>query len=199
MKELIIRISNLFKKYGIKSITMDDIAGELGISKKTLYQHFKNKIDIVYKISQFEFKKECLTLDNLTNSNSNAIKQLYSISKYIVKRNREFNSSVIYSMNKCYPQIWEKLVSQRKKYIHNLIERNFQLGIKQGFYRETINIEIIAVLYTFMLDIKVSNMLNEGLNNDYDKIFNTHFLYIIRGIANNEGIEYSEKQIQQKH
>ena len=53
MNNLLNNISTLFKKYGVKSVTMDDIASEFGISKKTLYQHFENKTDVVYNVAQF--------------------------------------------------------------------------------------------------------------------------------------------------
>jgi TetR/AcrR family transcriptional regulator, cholesterol catabolism regulator len=194
MDELINEISNLFKKYGIKSVTMDDIANKFGISKKTLYQHFKNRDEIVYRVAQYELKNECEELQKLIDLYSNAIDQLLNISKYLFGKLQNLNPSLTYDMNKYYPEIWGKLVSQRKGYIHKLIKRNFQIGIEQGIYKENFDIDIIAVFYTSILDIKGFEMYNDVLNGDFDKMFNALFMYHINGIANNKGIEYLERQ-----
>jgi len=173
---------------------MDDIACELGISKKTLYQHFENKNDVILKVTQYELKSECDELNKICILHSNAIYQILVVSKYLVCKLHNLNSSLTYDMNKYYPQIWEKLNNQRKEYLLALIKRNFQIGMKQGIYQKNLNIDIIAALYTFLLDIKGFEIYNDGLNADFDKIFKTLFIYHIHGIANQEGIEYLEKQ-----
>ena len=127
----------------------------LAYQKKTVYQHFKDKNDLIFKVSQYEFRNECDELDKLCSLYPNAIDQLLIISKYIVNKNLHYlNSSLIYGMRKYYPQIWEKLISQRKEYILALIKHNFQKGIKQGIYRGNLNTNIINVLYIFLLDIQ---------------------------------------------
>jgi TetR/AcrR family transcriptional regulator, cholesterol catabolism regulator len=192
--ELISRISELFKKYGIKSITMDDIAKELGISKKTLYQHFENKNDIVNHLTQNELKSEYEELYKLFKQHSNAIDQLLVTSKYIARNLRFLNLSLTYDMNKYYPHIWGKLISQRRESILNLISQNLKTGIEQGLYQRNLNTDIIAVFYCSLLDVKGFEIVNDSLNEDFDKMFNTLFMYHIHGIANNVGIEYLEKQ-----
>jgi TetR/AcrR family transcriptional regulator, cholesterol catabolism regulator len=194
MNELINRISNLFKKYGIKNVTMDDIAKELGISKRTLYQRFKNKNDLIFKVTQFEIKCECKELHKLCNLYPNAIDQLLSISKYLVNKLRNFNRSIIYDMNKYYPQIQEELISKRKEYILKFLKRNFQIGMKQCVYRRNLDFNIINIFYTCLLDIKGFELYHDILNGDFDKMFYTLFMYHICGIANKEGIEYLESQ-----
>lgn len=192
--ELISRISDLFKKYSIKSITMDDIAKELGISKKTLYKHFENKNDIVYQVTQGVLKSEYEGLYKLFKQYSNAIDQLLVTSKYIASNLRFLNPSLTYDMNKYYPHIWEKLISQRRESILNLINQNLKTGIEQGLYQRNLNTNIIAVFYCSLLDVKGFEIVNDSLNEDFDNMFNTLFMYHIHGIANNLGIEYLEKQ-----
>jgi hypothetical protein len=177
---------------------MDDISRELGISKKTLYQHFKNKNDLIYKVTQFELKNECVELDKLCDIHSNAYDQLLIISKYIVRKLHNLNSSLTYGMYKYYPQIWEKLNNQRKEYLLALIKQNFQTGMKQGIYRSNLNSDSITIFYTFLFDIKGFEIYKEGLNSDFDKMFNSLFMYHIWGIANNNGIEYLDKQFKNK-
>jgi TetR/AcrR family transcriptional regulator, cholesterol catabolism regulator len=193
MNELISKISNFFKKYGVRSIAMDDIAREFCISKKTLYQYFKNKKDVICKVILFEQENELTELDKLCSLHTNAIDQLLSMSRYIVNKHRKLNPALIYDMNKYYPQILEKSTGQRKEYIRMLIKRNFEMGMQQGIYRENLNIDVIAVLY--MLSLKEFEVYKEELNGNFDKIFNTFFVYSMRGIVNDEGLEYLEKQL----
>lgn len=193
MDEILSSISKLFKKCGIKCINMDDIARELGISKKTLYQHFENKNEIIYKVIQYEMQSECNDLHKLFTLYPNAIDQLHFISKYVVIKLYNLQPSLIYDINKYYPQIWGKLKNQRAEYIHTIIEQNFQLGMKQGIYRENLNTDVIAVYYTFLFDIKGFEKFREELNNDFDKMFKTLFMLHIRGIATAKGVEYLEK------
>ncbi|HAN18026.1 MAG: hypothetical protein A2X13_10050 [Bacteroidetes bacterium GWC2_33_15] len=194
MNELLTCISNLFKKYGIKSVTMDDIARELGISKKTLYLHFENKNDIVDKVAQFEIKNEFDELNKLYTEKEHIIDQLLAISKYLVEKICKTNSSILYSMSKYYPQILEETMGKRKKHIIDLITNNFNIGAKQGFYRKEPDFEIILFFYSFLLDIKSIDWYSDWFKIDLEKKFNTIFLYHMRAIASNEGIAYLEKQ-----
>ena len=193
MNDLLENISTLFKKYGVKSVTMDDIARALGMSKKTLYQHYKNKDDVIDKVARYEFKQEIDELEKLCKKHKHVIDQLHAISKFIMKNNLLLNPSLIYSMEKYYHQTWEELVNKRKEFVLNLIDKNFQKGIKQGIYRRDINMGVIQLFYSFLLNIKSIEIFNDRLIEKFDDTFNTIFAYHIRGIANNEGIEYLKK------
>jgi len=192
MNNLLNNISTLFKKYGVKSVTMDDIAREFGMSKKTLYQHFENKTDVVYKVALFEFDNEREELEKLCQEHQHVIDQLYAISKFIVKSNLLLSPSLMYSMEKYFHQTWDKLINKRREFVLNLIDKNFQEGMKQGIYRSDINLSVIKLFYSFLLNIKSVEFFNDRARENFDDTFNTIFTYHIRGIANHEGIEYLE-------
>jgi len=194
MNNLLDNISTMFKKYGVKSVTMDDIAREFGISKKTLYQHFKNKVDVIDKVAHYEFDKEGEELEKLYQEHKHVIDQLFVISKFIVKSNLLLNPSLMYSMEKYFHQTWEELINKRREFVLNLIDKNFQEGMNQGIYRSDINLSIIKLFYSFLLNIKSVEFFNDRTRENFDDTFNTIFTYHIRGIANHEGIEYLEKQ-----
>jgi len=194
MNDLLKNISILFKKYGVKSVTMDDIARELGMSKKTLYQHFENKTDVVYKVAHFEFEKEGEELEKLYRKHKHVIDQLYAVSKYIIEINFKLTPSLTYSMNKYYPEIWKELLNKRETHILNIIKNNFNTGIKQGIYRKDVDMNIIQHFYAFLLNLKSNEMYNDWIVEKFEATFKTIFIYHIRGIANNIGIEYLEKQ-----
>jgi AcrR family transcriptional regulator len=188
MYELIDKISTLFKEYGIKSIVMDDIAKELIISKKTLYKHFENKEDVIYKVAQFEMKNELSELKKLCIRHEHAINELLMISKYIIQRNFSINSSLIFNMTKYYPVIWEEIMHKRKELILNLIKENIQKGIQQNIFRKDIDFNVISIFYSFLLDIKSIKMYNDEFKDGFEKVFNLIFMYHIRGIATQNGI-----------
>ena len=173
---------------------MDDIARELKISKKTLYKHFENKEDVVYQVAQFEIKNEFSELTKLCIRHEHAINELLMISKYIIQRNFSINSSLIFSMTKYYPHIWEGIMRERKESILNFIKQNIQKGIEQNIYRIDINFNVISIFYSFLLDIKSIEMYNDEFKDGFEKVFNLIFMYHIRGIATQNGIEYFEKQ-----
>lgn len=192
MDELLNKISNLFLYYGVKKITMDDIANEFHISKKTLYLYFKNKNDMIFQITEYELKNECAKLKEFIRLNPNAIDQLRFMCIHIANNLRKLNPLLSYDMDHYYPEIWKRFINKRKEYLLILIKENFQTGIKQGVYRKNLNTDIIATFYVFLLDIKGFEMYKDETNSDFDKMFNTLFIYHIQGIANNKGIKYLE-------
>jgi len=194
MDELISRISNLFIKYGIKNIVMDDIARELGISKKTLYDYFENKTDILIKVVQHVLDSEFTELDKLIYQKTNAIDQLQIIATYTINTLLKVNPIIPYQLQKYYPQVSSKLISQRREYIQTLIKQNFSLGIKQGVYRENFDAEILAVYYSNFLNNKSVKLFVEESNVDNDSLIRTFVIISLRGIATSKGMEYIEEK-----
>ncbi len=194
MDELINKIANLLIKYGIKNIAMDDIARELGISKKTLYNSFKNKTDILIKVVQHVLIHEFMELDKLICQKLNAIDQLQIIATYTINTLLKVNPVLPYQLQKYYPQVSSKLISQRREYIQKRIKQNFSLGIEQGFYRENFNVEILAVYYSNFLNNKCIKLFVEESNVDYDSLIRTILITSLRGIATSKGMEYIEEK-----
>jgi AcrR family transcriptional regulator len=201
MKNLLDNISTLFKAYGVKSVTMDDIAREFGISKKTLYKHFENKTDVVYKVAHYELDKESDELVKLCRKHKHVIDQLYAISKFIIEINFKLTPSLTYSADKYYHHIWKEMMNKRESHILSIIIENFYSGIKQGIYRKDVDINIIQYYYAFLLNIKSIEMYGDWIVEKFEDTFKTIFIYHIRGIANNVGLEYLEEQFlkKQKH
>ncbi len=173
---------------------MHDIAKNLGISTKTLYKHFSNKKDVVSKIAQFEINKEFTELNKLCAANKHVIDQLEIIFRYTFEKKLAIHSSLIFCMNKYYPLVLDEINKRRKKFLLDLIMKNIRSGIRDGLYRENINLSLIMKYYSFMLESKSIEMHQIWSDNNPKETFNTLFFYHIRGIANNEGIKYLEKK-----
>lgn len=147
LKNILLKVRELYMKYGIKSITMDDVAKELGISKKTLYQYVTDKDDLVGKFVDNEIAMRQEEICNCFRSGLNAIEELFEISIYMNRLTRNQNPATEYDLKKYYPQHFQKTDKARREGIYEYILLNLKKGIKEGLYREEMNKEIIAKLY----------------------------------------------------
>lgn len=195
MDEIIVSISTLFMKYGIKSVSMDDVSRELGISKKTLYQYFKDKDELVTKVVEHHAELLSGEMFKMVSGNANAIEQLLQVSKFVSQYLKNINPSVTYDLKKYYPQIWKNVNLNNRDYIFNQIKQNMINGIKEGLYRSDINIDIITHFYLFRMEMSQTYEMIVENKYSYEEIFNTSFNYHIRGIANKKGLEYLENKI----
>ncbi len=195
MDEIIVSISTLFMKYGIKSVSMDDVSRELGISKKTLYQYFKDKDELVTKVVEHHAELLSGEMFKMVSENANAIEQLLQVSKFVSQYLKNINPSVTYDLKKYYPQIWKNVNLNNRDYIFNQIKQNMINGIKEGLYRSDINIDIITHFYLFRMEMSQTYEMIVENKYSYEEIFNTSFNYHIRGIANKKGLECLENKI----
>lgn len=186
--------ARVFFKYGIKSVSMDDIARELGISKKTLYTHVSNKTELVQKILDLQLDCQCYEKDCIREKKLNAIAVLLEVSKMINRHLKEMHPSVTYDLQKYYPELFRKYLDKKREELFVDIKQNMEQGISEGYYREDLNIELIARLYLKKLetihDPEFLPSAEFNIENIFDVIFESH----IRGIANKKGIAYLEKQ-----
>ncbi|HNW99387.1 MAG TPA: TetR/AcrR family transcriptional regulator [Bacteroidales bacterium] len=195
MEEVILKISQLYMKYGIRSVTMDDVAKELGISKKTLYQYFKDKDDLVQKVVSHYMNMLMEGLNKLEDNTNNAIENLLQMSRYLTQMLKQANTSVTFDLQKYYPEIWSKTIMNRMELVYELTKSNMLQGIKEGLYRSNLDVDIIAHLYLFRIEMtKLFEKMQEK-NFSFENIFKELFIYHIRGIANKKGIEYLEKKL----
>jgi len=184
----------LFMKFGIRSVSMDDIARELGISKKTLYQYFANKADLIAKILELHEKEAMHCFQDNSISDINAIDELIEISRTISEDLKKYNPSALFDLHKYYPEIIKPFFERRKIAIHNFTAENLKRGIRQGLYRHDLDIEIVSQLYIKKLEGVHEFIFANNENYTFNKIFNVMFDNHIRGIANTQGLIYYEQQ-----
>jgi DNA-binding XRE family transcriptional regulator len=195
LKIILMKVRELYMTYGIKSITMDDVAKELGISKKTLYQYVTDKDDLVGKFIDNEIAMRQEEICNCFRNGLNAIEELFEISLYMNRLMRNQNPATEYDLKKYYPQHFQKTEKARREGIYEYILLNLKKGIKEGLYREEMNKEIIAKLY---LSRAENTHLNELFTKEEFasiKIFIEILTYHVRGIATEKGIGVLEKKI----
>lgn len=196
LKNILKRVNQLFLKYGIKSVTMDDISHELGISKKTLYQHVKDKNELVDLILDMEFEEKNSCFNRIVSSYVNAIDELYQVHKIVNIILKEHSPSSVYDLKKYYPDAYNKMhMFRRQKLLdHNL--ENLRKGKAEGLYRADINEILIAKLQVQRIEFTFENDFLSVEEMTTPQIFIELFKYHIRGIATEKGLVELEKAIE---
>jgi TetR/AcrR family transcriptional regulator, cholesterol catabolism regulator len=195
VNEILQKVSELYFKYGIKSVTMDDVARELGISKKTLYENFIDKNDLVGKFLEFHIQKIRCVFEQEKEDDGNAIDHLLFISKIMRNFLQEMNPSVHYDLQKYYPAIFKSLFEYKRNNMLNSVKQNIIRGMKEGVYRKDLNPDIIAHIYVNRVEASMDADFLKTNDFTSSELFSEMFTYHIRGISSKKGIEYFEKQI----
>lgn len=148
MREKIInKSSDLFLTYGFKSVTMDDIANKMGISKKTIYQHFQNKTKLVEATTLHIFEHISHGIDGICELGKNPIEEIYEIKKFVMQNLKDEKSSPQYQLQKYYPKIFASLKRKQFNKMLGCVTQNLERGVAQGIYRDSIHIDFISRLY----------------------------------------------------
>lgn len=137
----------LFTKFGIKSVSMDDLSAELGISKKTLYQTICNKNELIERIFTAQIEKEKEMLEQTTSQSTDAIEELLMVAQRKIDILKKLSQSTIFDLKKYHRNTWNSIESLHQKYMLEVLIKNLEKGIAQGLYRENINPEIVARIY----------------------------------------------------
>ena len=197
LKNILLKVSELYTKYGIKSITMDDVAVELGISKKTLYQYVTDKDDLVGKFIDSEIILRQEEICKCFKTDFNAIEELFEISVFMNKLMKDQNPATEHDLKKYYPHHYNKIVKTRREGIFNYILMNLKKGKAEGLYRKELNDEIIAKLYLSRVESIHLNDLFTIEEFTSMKLFMELLMYHVRGISTEEGIIVLDKKMKE--
>jgi len=189
------KVFELYNKFGIKSVTMDDVSRELGISKKTLYECITDKSELVKHVMQMVYKYHGDKLDEISHSSDNAIVELMEVHRYMTVMVQEFNPTLLYDLKKYYPDLHNELMQEQRARMHEAIRRNLMKGQEQGLYRSDMNVDIISKLHMTRMEYRFSH--DSFLLNDIDSadVMKEIFIYHLHGIANEKGIKILNEQL----
>ena len=194
MKDKIInKAKEMFLRLGFKSITMDDIACEMCISKKTIYKYFSNKDILIEESVQMVHKEIHETIDKIVGQNFNAIEENFEIRRMFKEMFKSAESSPIYQLKKHYPEIYEKVLSMQVSVCEECFRDNIIKGINEGLYRKDLDIEnYVKFYYTLIFSINENTMLEKDAQELEVKALEYH----IRAMATLAGIVELEKQLE---
>lgn len=142
----------LFMKYGIRSVTMDDIARHLAVSKKTLYQHFADKDDLVFKMSEMYLDRSFRQYEQIAKGSSNSIEELSKISVRMKHEMENLNQSMLFDLQKYHPKAWALYIDHKSKIISQSVVRNIRQGMADGFYRPELNPDVMAITRLVLIE-----------------------------------------------
>ncbi|MCB0585871.1 MAG: TetR/AcrR family transcriptional regulator [Phaeodactylibacter sp.] len=183
----------LFMRYGIKSVTMDDIARELGMSKKTLYQYVDNKSDLIEQIFRQHVEEEKRAIERIRSSSADAVDEILKIARYVLEKLRELSPTTVYDLQKYYRNIWKQMDTLHQRHVYTIIRENLERGIRQGVYRSGLNPDIIAKLCVAKTSLAADEEMFPVREYDIKTLYWEYIDYHIHGIASAEGQRLMEK------
>lgn len=189
MREKIISTSEeLFLSLGFKSVTMDDIANTIGISKKTIYAHFSNKTELVEVVTFSVLDHISEGIDRINAASVNPIEELYEIKMFVMNYLKNERVSPQHQLKKYYPEIFERLKIKQFEKMHSSVENSLKMGMNTGLFRADIDIDFISRMYfNGMTGIRDISIFPE---NRFDKnyLFESYLEYHLRAIVTKTGL-----------
>jgi AcrR family transcriptional regulator len=179
----------LFLQAGIRSVTMDDIARHLGMSKKTIYQFFKDKDELVMALVKKKLKEDEDQMNAIISQSENVIEQMINMMKCSEEIFSRINPIVIHDMQKYYPNAWKQFQNFKAEVLIHKMEQLLTKGIDQGYIRPEIDVRIIARMHVNLVEMGFNNLIfpiAEFNTWKVQKQFLEHFNY---GICTLKGVK----------
>ena len=181
IKEFILdEAEKLFMKYGTKSITMDDVAKQLGMSKKTIYANFKDKDELVTNlVIKMMHKDEC-NMEERTQLSENAVDEIFLMMDFLKQMLSNINPIIFYDLQKYHNKAYKIMMDFHQNHIYDHVKICLERGIKENVFREDINTEILSQARVAQINwIFESDLIRSGKHSLYEVIqeLTTHFLF----------------------
>ncbi len=174
---------------GIRSVSMDDVANQLGMSKKTIYNYISDKKDLVYQVIRNHFEKQAQGCEFIFTEQSNPIMQMLLIGQRVSSNYKSLNLVLIHDLRKYYPKSWELFLSFRSKVMYDQVLTNLKTGMETGFYRSDMNPGIVAHLYLNLTETMIQSDIGEP-GKRYMNLIREMIWYHLHGVCSDKGIEF---------
>ena len=179
----------LFMKFGIKSVTMDDISKEAGISKKTIYSMVTNKAELIDFVVERYMQSERLAILQIEKESKDALDEMIKITEHVIFFLRNFKPSLTYDLKKYYKESWDKVENIHYSFIRKTINKNIKRGKKELIYREVVKEEIIAQMYLQLSNSLVNDDLFPIKSFTKVELFENFIDYHMHGILTENGLK----------
>ena len=197
------KADELFMRYGLRSVSMDDIANSLGISKKTIYQFFADKnvlVDAVLEETLSFSKQNC---DKIKSTSGNAVEEIFLSMDIAEKIFRNMHPSVLYDMQKYHPQAFARFLKHKNEYLYNVVSKNLERGIREDLYRPEIDIEILSRFRVESMVMSFSPEFYIGQKHSVAEVEQQLIEHFLFGIASLKGhkmiLKYQQDRQKKQH
>ncbi len=188
MEKILSTCAEMFLTLGFKSVTMDDIAQKLGISKKTLYTHFPNKETLVNACVFYFFDYVTAEIRKITEKTSTPIDELYEIKLFMMQLIKNEKISPQFQLKKFYPEIFKALQEKQMAFMVERMSNSLEKGVALGLFRSSLNIPFVARLYfNGMMGIKDQRLFPAELF-QHSQLMADYLEYHLRAICTDKGI-----------
>ena len=143
-ERILIKAHELFMRYGLRSVSMDEIANHLGISKKTIYQFYADKDALVEGAIDIEIQRSKNDCVCTREKSENAIHEIFLAMDMVQEMLKHMNQSLLFDLEKYYPKAYKQFLEHKNKFFFEIISANLEWGIKEGLYRENIHVELLT-------------------------------------------------------
>lgn len=185
----------LFMRYGIKSITMDDVAKELSISKKTIYQYVTDKDDLVKKTMLLHIQEIDELSKQIFEVEPNAVLQIIRLAAIVVNNHKEMSPNVLFDLKKYHPETYSFFVQHRETTACTQMRRNLERGVKQGLYRTDMDIETTIRLYMSLMESCASSEITYLNNMSFADKFHKALEYHMHAICTDKGLALFKEEL----
>lgn len=190
VKEKIVQgAEELFMRYGVKSVTMDDLAANLSVSKKTIYQHFKDKDELVLCVAHLHMELDQKELEKITDKSENAVQELFFMVQFIRNITKKMNPSVLFDLKKYHSKAWEAINTHKVCCIYDRVVSNLEQGKKEGYFRKEINSEILATMRMQSTEMGYDPLIYSPTKYNIIDVQMELFEHFLMGIVTPAGLE----------
>lgn len=198
-EEIVKRALNDFMQYGFKTFTMDDLASKMGISKKTLYEHFPSKNDLVEAVLDYALDMSCKNVEAFVQGDGSVIENVYRNQKKVKEIFNINSDRPIWELQKYYSKTYERMEIEFAKSNARFIDKLLEKGWQEGLFREDINVNFYKTFYSSVQRLhSVANTFPEREYPFWDTIY-TLMEYFFRILVNEKGMKELERVLQLKN
>ncbi|MEM9340054.1 MAG: TetR/AcrR family transcriptional regulator [Bacteroidota bacterium] len=183
----------LFLRYGVRSVTMDDVARESSMSKKTLYQYFDNKDKLVSEVALQHLKKERKEFEEIERTAKDAIHEIFLVTLCLRKHIYKANPTLLHDMQKYHAEAWGYYLDFKNTYVRGYIERNIKKGMEEGFFRSNIDAAVLSILRVEEVQLIFNTKIFPPSQFDFAEVQEQVLNHFIYGLLTKEGlVKYEE-------
>ena len=190
---ILFKARDLMLRNGVKHVTMDDIANQLGMSKKTIYQFYKDKDALVMAVVNFELEEQSSKCQRTQDTADNAVHEMFMLLEDIQQMFKNMNPMTMNEIAKYYPEAFARIQNHKDEFMHQIIKTNLIKGIEQGVYRKEIDPEILSIYRLETSFVPFNPQLYPFSKFDIGKVTIQIIENFIYGVMSLKGIELMEK------
>jgi AcrR family transcriptional regulator len=190
---ILLKARELMVLNGVRYMTMDDLANQLGISKKTIYQFYKDKESLVLSVVELELEEQRLMCSKSHENADNAVHEMFMVLEDIQKMFKKMNPNIVSELHKYFPEAFNRIQEHKRQYMHNIVKNNLIRGVEQGVYRKDINPEILTI---FRLETSLITFDTQAFplsKFDLAKVNHQIMEHFIYGLMSPEGLRLMEQ------